>query len=120
MDIKEIQEEIYEIAKDKGFHEGEPDIPEILCLVHSEVSEALEEYRKGSPIMDIFYTRNGEIIPHVQVTPEDKPEGFPVELADVIMRVLDLAEKFGIDMEKAIETKLAYNKTREHKHGKLC
>jgi hypothetical protein len=42
----------------------------------------------------------------------------PIELADIIIRVLDLAEGFGIDMEDAIRRKMEYNKTRERKHGK--
>ena len=46
-----------------------------------------------------------------------KPEGIPIELADVIIRVLDLCGRYGIDIEAAIREKHAYNLTREHRHG---
>jgi len=46
-----------------------------------------------------------------------KPEGFESELADVIIRVLDLAEALGMDMGKTMAAKMKYNETREHKHG---
>jgi NTP pyrophosphatase (non-canonical NTP hydrolase) len=44
-------------------------------------------------------------------------EGFPVELADVIIRVLDLCGKFGIDLRAAVAMKMAYNESRPYRHG---
>ena len=70
-----------------------------LALVHSEVSEALEGHRKG--LMD-------DHLPH---RPMDE-----VELADAIIRILDLAGGYGLDIEGAIEEKLEYNAKRaDHK-----
>jgi NTP pyrophosphatase (non-canonical NTP hydrolase) len=46
-----------------------------------------------------------------------KPCGFPSELADIIIRVGDLAYRYGIDLEKAIEEKMKYNATRTFMHG---
>jgi NTP pyrophosphatase (non-canonical NTP hydrolase) len=48
---------------------------------------------------------------------EDKPIGFASELADVVIRVMDLAEAMGIDLEREILLKHEYNLTREHRHG---
>ena len=48
---------------------------------------------------------------------ENKPEGVPIELADLIIRVLDTCEQYGIDIEAAIEMKIKYNETREYRHG---
>jgi NTP pyrophosphatase (non-canonical NTP hydrolase) len=46
-----------------------------------------------------------------------KPEGVPSELADVVIRALDAADAWGIDLGAVIEEKLAYNATRGHRHG---
>lgn len=74
-------------------------VPEMLCLVHSEVSEGLEGYRKNLP---------DDKLPHRPM--------LEVELADVIIRVCDLAGGLGYDLGGAIAEKLAYNASRaDHK-----
>ena len=47
----------------------------------------------------------------------DKPEGIPAELADVILRILDMCGQYGIDISSALAEKHEYNKTRPYKHG---
>lgn len=108
MDIKSLIEESHRIATEKGWNpNNEPrPIPELLVLIHSEVSEALEEYRKGHAIKTIYYTGV-----------DDKPEGFPVEIADVVIRIADLCGQYSIDLEDAIRIKTKYNKTRSFRHG---
>lgn len=91
-------------ARRKGF-ENSP-IPERLALIHSEASEALECYREGH--MNTTYREDG------------KPEGFPSELADIVIRVFDLCGELDIDLEKEIRDKSDYNETRPYKHGKRC
>lgn len=122
MNIQEIMNEARKTAKEKGFAIRDwSDIPQALCLIHSEISEALEEYRdEGSPLKDIFYMHDDEIIPYSKVTVEHKPVGLTVELADALIRICHLAEDLGLDLEEAIKVKMAYNKTRPHKHGKVC
>lgn len=77
-------------------------IPEKLALIHGEISEALECYRDDQLYE---YEENG------------KPEGFGVELADAVIRILDLAGALGIDLQDAMEKKHAYNAARPERHG---
>lgn len=102
-----IQKDVHELAVANGWWPEDTDlriVPEKLALIHSEISEALEEYRNGK--MDSYY--NGD---------SDKPEGFGIELADAIIRIFDLAEFLGIDMEDLVIQKHQYNRTRSYRHG---
>lgn len=107
MTITELQKEIHETAKEKGWWDEKQNIGELIALCHSELSEALEEARRRDVTDGYIYHNNS-----------GKPLGFPIELADVIIRVLDIAGGLEIDLEKAIRVKMAYNKIRPHKHGK--
>ena len=104
MHVQEFVHECHKIAKEKGWWETPRAIPEILCLIHSEVSEALEEYRDGHEIDEIRIV-------------DGKPEGFPVEIADVFIRLFDMCGHIGINIEDAIRMKIEYNKGRSHRHG---
>ena len=74
-------------------------VPEMLCLIHSEISEAMEGHRKG--LMDDHLPNRPMI---------------EVELADAIIRILDLGGYLGLDIGGAIRDKRAYNATRaDHK-----
>lgn len=78
---------------------------EVLALMHSELSEALEEWRSGQSLTDIRYGEGG------------KPEGFGVELADVIIRICDTAQQLGVPLERCLVEKLAFNESRPYRHG---
>ena len=82
----------------------------VIALIAGEAHEAIEEIRDGHGIRETYYSHIGE-------GPLDKPEGVPSEIADVIIRALDFANSWGIDIEAAIDEKLAYNATRGHRHG---
>lgn len=76
-----------------------------LALVHSEVSEALEEWRNGHEYNEIYY-----YVPN-------KPEGIPIEMADIIIRILDMCIYYGIDIDEAVQVKMNYNATRPYRNG---
>jgi NTP pyrophosphatase (non-canonical NTP hydrolase) len=110
MEIKELIAEANKHAVEKGFWEDgdEPAIPEKLCLMHSELSEALEELRAGHPVQLVYFNPSKP----------DKPEGVPIELADCIIRIADLCGQYGIDLDAAIRIKMDYNTTRPYKHNR--
>lgn len=83
----------------------ERNVGELLALVHSEISEALEGHRKGLP---------DDKLPHRAM--------FEVELADAVIRILDLAGGLELDLGGAIMEKLAYNQKRaDHtREGRLA
>ncbi|MBM08059.1 MAG: hypothetical protein CMF69_00545 [Magnetovibrio sp.] len=111
MKINELIYEAYANALDKGWHETQRSVPELLCLMHSEISEALEEHRNGRQPTDIYYNDSKPT----------KPEGIPIELADIVIRIADFCGLHKIDLADAIRTKLDYNKTRSYRHGKkIC
>lgn len=108
MPFKSLVRDAYEIARRKGWWDQERDIPHCLALIHSEVSEALEEYREYGigEFKGRRYNRIG-----------NKPEGFAYELADVVIRVADLAGHLEIDLSRAVKEKMDFNATREYRHG---
>lgn len=74
-------------------------VPEMLCLIHSEISEALEGYRKDQ--MD-------DKLPHRKM--------IEVELADAAIRIFDLAGGLGLDIGGAMAEKMEFNANRkDHK-----
>lgn len=132
--MNKLAQEIYANAKSKGFYDdgAANNMGERLALIHSEVSEALEADRKGkySNIED-FFEREKEIlnpytVPSSQLNNEDFKflfknkikDTFEDELADVVIRCLDMAAHKNIDLEKHIALKMKYNSLREHMHGK--
>lgn len=108
--MKALQREVHEIAVSKGWWPAYPSILDTssrLALVHEEVSEAHADLRTAKIVEDlarVYY---------------DGPKiyGFPTELADIVIRVLDLAEALRIDLEEVIRMKVEYNRLRPFRHG---
>ncbi len=104
MTLNELRDRCHALAREKGWHDkGRRPFGEVMMLVVCEAAEAMEEHRCGRD--------------EVWFGPDGKPEGKPIELADMIIRILDEAGAAGIDMDSALELKMAYNATRPYRHG---
>jgi NTP pyrophosphatase (non-canonical NTP hydrolase) len=112
--LNESAQIIFEGNKAKGFWDKERNVGEMLMLVVSELGEAMEAHRKGLMTTDenwLLYAATGDFKSTIKDTFED-------ELADAVIRLLDMSAGLGIDLEAHISHKVAYNATRERLHGK--
>lgn len=100
-------------ALDKGWYDSDRSLGDILALVHSELSEALEAYRSRGDVHATWTTprhADGSRVAH-------KPEGVVYELADAIIRILDYCAAEGLDIGEAVRAKMQFNEGRPHRHG---
>lgn len=107
-------------AIDKGWYEEPRSFGDMIALMHSELSEALEDHRDGRGFTEVWYEKKIDGVTRVSLTQPDeswKPCGIPTELADVVIRIFDTCGHLGIDLEAAIHEKMAYNATRPRRHG---
>lgn len=97
-----VAEVAYQINREKGHHDKKTGDPLRLLLIHSEVSEATEALRDGNP-------------------PDDKIPLFTsveAELADVVIRTMDMGVVSNHRVAEAVLAKLLYNSNRPYRHGR--
>ena len=104
----EMQEEIAVVNRANGWFDSHRTFGEDIALLHSEVSEAFEAYRRWG-LQDVTAQGDEASLP--------KPEGVGSEFADVLIRLLDSCYRNGIDLAAEYERKLEYNGTRGYRHG---
>ena len=101
MSIRRLQEEAHRIAVEHGWWDRSRSAGEALMLVVTELAEAMEAIRSGSP-------------------ESEKIGGFSKveeELADAVIRILDYAGGNGLNLDAALAAKMRYNETRPYRHG---
>lgn len=120
--INELTKAAHENAVSKGWWDPEPSFGEVISLIHSEASEALEDCRNGKQPNEMWYEKKYVNQNEVTICPGQpditwKPCGIPSEFADIVIRVFDACGRYGIDLEQVIKEKMAYNATRPQRHG---
>jgi len=104
MTIDELIQAAYANAVAHGWHDEPRSFPEILMLLVSEIAEAMEEFRSHRNEQEVYYV-------------DGKPEGIPIEIADLLIRVFDWAGAEGVNLAGAIAIKMEYNKGRSYRHN---
>ncbi len=117
--LNQLRDEIHENAKNKGFWDKERETGTLLMLCVSELAEAMEADRNGLYAdLELIEKDKENFIDFKWSFENSIKDTFEDELADTIIRILDLCGAKGIDIEKHIELKMKYNATRERMHGK--
>lgn len=129
MEINELMADVHKTAVEHGWWDNTPSFADTAVMCHAEISEAVDEYRNGMPMAYVMKRTCGECPDYsagasymetdmTKWTPNDKPEGIAVEMADCLIRILDW---FGahpeLDLEAILTAKHTYNKGRSYRHG---
>lgn len=101
MDINKFAQEVHQNAMEHGWWDRPITFGDIVSLCHSEISEALEEFRAGRPLV-YFVETNGFVVTAMDERQGEKPEGIAVELGDCVMRILDWMSQESVDVDGAM------------------
>ncbi len=106
-----IAEAVHSNAVEKGFQDPPQDLATMNQNLIGETSELWEAFRKSALDKPCDKTEGMEALTGETLTNMEE------EVADIVIRALDLAAKFGVDISKAVRIKHAYNRSRGWRHG---
>lgn len=120
MEIRELQKKVHQNAMNKGFWDKPHNFGNDLMLVVSELGECIEAHRCGDfanieAFNELIVNETYDFETCFKREIKDSMED---ELADAVIRILDMAEGYGVDLQKHIELKMEFNEKRERLHGK--
>lgn len=122
--VLELQTQIGIWRERQGFETHWRNVPEKLMLTVTELSEAMEAFRHLKPE---FLERLDDAVSEPIEVKDDFTaeqivwfENFAEELADTMIRLFDLADAMGINLQREVCAKMAINELRPYKHGKEC
>jgi NTP pyrophosphatase (non-canonical NTP hydrolase) len=103
IDWNTLAKEVHSDAVDRGWWptDQKKSMEEQVANFHAEVSEAWEEWRAGHALTEIYHRDSG------------KPEGIPIELADVVIRILDTAAAYGFRFNAAVGNLIANGQMKD-------
>ena len=116
MSITELADIVHENAKAKGFHPPTESLDTFIANqcnnIHAEVTELWDAFRAGT---EKCFCDKAVKMGEFNIAPLTQQEE---ELADIVIRALDVSKRLGIDIEDCCLRKHLYNVTRPYKHGK--
>lgn len=119
--FEDMIDEVHRCNVEHGWFNQSRSVGDEMALLHSEVSEALEDFRRGHMITQYRY--HGGLGEYFTDAPENeemspgKPVGFPSEMADILIRLFDTCKRHDIDLVEEFRIKMRYNWTRPQLHG---
>lgn len=107
-----------QIRESKGWDAPSPEnIDRKMLMAVGEVVEAQEHMRNGRRLDEIFFVHTAVVSPVLEGAPVPQPDGYPIEIADAVMRLLDIMYMNCGNVQRAFDLKMTYNAQRPMHHG---
>lgn len=116
--LDELSDVAHDNAVKHGFYDEYSDIYDALSRL--DKPDLMKSVTRDMTLAQLAKIA-GEVGEAVEAIQKDKgPDDFAEELADIIIRTLDLAAVACLSIGEAVAKKMAFNESRPYKHGKTC